>query len=270
MNHRRQPAVAGMFYEADAAALRSELEGYLTADTDPVEAVAVVCPHAGTVYSGPTAGRTFARVCAPEIAVVVGVNHRDPGASPLALYDAGTWTTPLGDVDVDEDFARAWLTGCPAIVADPGAHAREHSLEVQIPFLQLRNPAVRIVPLMVTTHDPATLRSAGTALGETVRDCAGGVLIVASTDMTHFESADRAETKDRMAIDAMLALDPDALMDTVARRRISMCGVAPTALVLHAAVCLGASQAELVDYRTSADTTGDRSDVVGYAGVVIR
>ena len=269
MTTPRRAAVAGTFYSSDPRALRRELEGYLSTETAASPAIAVVSPHAGTMYSGPTAGQVFSRVLVPETAVVAGVNHRDPLAPPLALYPDGAWQTPLGSVEVDAAFARRWVAACPALSEDRASHAAEHSLEVQIPFLQSRNPDVRIVPLMVSTHDARTREHAGRALAETVRKPGHGVLLVASTDMTHFENQAAAEEKDRQAIEAILALDPDRLLDVVLRRRISMCGVAPTALILYAARALGAARAELADYRTSADATGDRSQVVGYAGVVI-
>lgn len=269
MTTPRSPAVAGAFYSSDARALRRELEGYLRTDTPASPAIAVVSPHAGTMYSGPTAGRVFAHVLVPETAVVAGVNHRNPIAPPLALYPDGAWRTPLGTVEIDASFAQRWADECAVLSADPESHAAEHSLEVQIPFLQIRNPDVRIVPLMVSTHEEQILDRAGRALADTVRQTRHGVLLVASTDMTHFETQASAEAKDREAIEAILALDPDGLLDVVRRRRISMCGVAPTALILYAARALGASRAELADYRTSADATGDRDQVVGYAGVVI-
>ncbi len=270
MKPQRPPAVAGTFYPADPERLRSELEGYLVAETPPQPAVAVICPHAGTVYSGPTAGRTFARVVVPETAVVVGVNHRMPTAPPLALFDSGTWETPLGTVPVDEELACSWMEESPEITPDPAAHAWEHSLEVEIPFLQMRNAGVRIVPLMVTTQEASVLASAGKGLARAVRKSGDDVLLVASTDMTHFESESSARARDRKAIERILAMDPDGLLEVVLREGITMCGVAPTALVLHAAADLGARTAELVDYRTSGDVTGDRSEVVAYAGFVVR
>jgi AmmeMemoRadiSam system protein B len=190
-------------------------------------------------------------------------------APPLALYAAGRWRTPLGDAEIDTDLARLWAEGCPLVSEDPAGHADEHSLEIQVLFLQIRNPDVRIVPLMVSTHAPASLARAGEALADAVTRSGRPALLVASTDMTHFESQAAAEVKDRRAIDAILSLDPDGLLEVVERERISMCGVAPTALVIHAAKALGATRAELVDYSTSGDVTGDRSEVVAYAGIVI-
>lgn len=269
MTSLRRPAVAGTFYSSDPRALRRELETYLATELTPARAIAVVSPHAGTIYSGPTAGRVFGRVRVPETAVVAGVNHRNPLAPPLALFADGRWETPLGTLEVDAAFARSWAQACPSLSEDPNSHASEHSLEVQLPFLQIRNPEVRIVPLMVSTHDPQLLEQAGRALAQTVRQTDHDVLLVASTDMTHFENQSAAEAKDRRAIEAILALDPDLLLSVVQQLRISMCGAAPTALILHAARNLGASKADLADYRTSAETTGDRSEVVGYAGIVI-
>lgn len=242
----------------------------------PGPAIGLVSPHAGYVYSGRVAGAGYAAVEVPPTAVVLSPSHTGAGA-PLALWPEGAWSTPLGEVPVDEELAGALLAAGTDLQADTLAHGREHSLELQLPFLQVRRPDVRIVPICIGTHDIGSLERLGAALAEVAssRGATGAgeardVLIVASSDMTHYEPADQARAKDRLAIERMEALDPEGLFETVTRHRISMCGVAPATAMLFAARRLGASRGELVAYGDSGEVTGDSSEVVGYAAVAVR
>ncbi len=269
----RPPAVAGQFYPARPAQVEAELDELLRPTGAPREAKAVVVPHAGWMYSGATAGKVYSAVRIPDHVILVGPNHHGLG-SPYALFDAGQWQTPVGPVPIDEPLAASLLDNCELLAEDPRAHSVEHSLEVQVPMLRRLNPNVRIVPILIGGGWPesggrSVLRQLGACIAGTVREYGKPVLLVASTDLNHYEDQETSHVKDKLALDAVLKLDEDALMDRVRDVDVSMCGVAPTYIVIHAAKRLGATRAELMDYRTSGDVTGDFSAVVGYGGVVI-
>ena len=265
----RKPAVAGQFYSGSREALLAELEACLLAGATPSKAVGIVVPHAGYVYSGKTAGAVYARVAVPDRVVVLSPNHTGLGR-PVAVWAEGTWETPLGEIPVDEELAAALLAKCAPAEADESAHLREHSLEVQLPFVQKLNPAARVLPVCIGPQDASTLEELGRALASVIEKCGEDVLIVASSDMTHFESAASAKKKDDLALERVKALDPAGLMSVVARERITMCGAAPTAVMLWAAGALGATGCELVEYTHSGAVTGDDSNVVAYAGLIVR
>ncbi|AMV72347.1 AmmeMemoRadiSam system protein B [Desulfuromonas carbonis] len=263
----RQAAVAGQFYNSDPLLLRRQILE-LTPEATTRQALGIVSPHAGYIYSGAIAAETFARVAIPDRVVIIGPNHHGFG-HPAAIYADGSWETPLGKVHVDADFAGRLLQRCPQTGADSAAHRFEHSLEVQVPFLQVRNPGARIVPLCLG-HLPLTeLLEIGEGLATLIAEDLHPTLIVVSSDMTHYEAGEIARGKDQLAIDCVLALDPEGLYRTVRERRISMCGVLPTVVLLAAARVLGATGAELIRYGNSGDVTGDQQEVVGYAGLAI-
>jgi hypothetical protein len=270
----RFPAVAGQFYPARPADLDVQLNELLPATLPvPRRAIAVVCPHAGWMYSGRTAGIAYAAVTIPDRVILVGPNHHGLG-SPYALFDAGAWRLPGGDLSVSESLAAALLDNCELLAADARAHAVEHCLEVQLPMLQRLNPRVQIVPVLIGGGWPAAggrheLREIGAAMARTVQEYGQPVLLVASTDLNHYEDQETSRIKDKLVLDAVVELDEDGLMQRVEDVGVSMCGVAPTYIVMHAAKKLGARRAELLDYRTSGDVTGDYSAVVGYGAVVI-
>ncbi len=265
----RRPAVAGSFYPGTKQELESTI-GSMMEKAEAAAAIGVVSPHAGYMYSGPVAGALFSRTVVPDLCVILAPNHTGMGRAPFAVWPDGKWLMPMGDVPVDEEFSLRLLQSYPAAVVDQEAHGTEHSAEVQVPFLQAVNPSVRIVPIVVSSHDVDALRGFGRALAGVIRDTAGDVLVVASSDMTHYESRESAGRKDRMAIDRVLALDEEGLFEVVARNRISMCGVAPTISMIACCRELGAKEAELVRYQTSGDVTGDFLKVVGYAGIAVR
>jgi len=263
----RQAAVAGQFYSADPVLLRRQILE-LTPAAASRQALGIVSPHAGYLYSGAIAAATFARVTIPNRVVIIGPNHHGFG-HPAAIYADGSWETPLGAVRVDADFAGRLLQRCPQTGADSAAHRFEHSLEVQIPFLQVRNPGARIVPVCLGHLPLAELLELGEGLAALVAADPRPTLVVASSDMTHYETGEVARGKDQLAIDRILALDPEGLYRTVRERRISMCGVLPTVVLLAAARVLGTAGAELIRYGNSGDVTGDQQEVVGYAGLAI-
>ena len=266
--HRR-PAVAGRFYPARPQELTRDLERYLERTTPPQQAIGCVVPHAGIMYSGHVAGAVYARLKPASSYIILCPNHTGAGR-PLAIMSTGDWETPLGNVPIDSALAEALKRACPALEEDDEAHRFEHSLEVQLPFLQHLQEDFRFVPIAIGVGRYEPLAELGRALARVVEAAGSRPLLVASSDLNHYEPDAVNRVKDRQAIDQILALDPRGLYDTVHRERISMCGFGPTVAVLTAARELGARQAELVRYATSGDITGDRSAVVGYAGIVIR
>ncbi len=264
----RHPAVAGQFYPGREMTLRQVLNDLMPPVETQKNALGVMSPHAGYVYSGRVAGKCLSESRISDEVVILGPNHHGVG-HPAAVFNKGGWATPLGETAIAEELATLILRHCPMTAPDSVAHRAEHSLEVQVPFLQFLVPRVRIVPVCISHLPLEILLRMGEGLAAAIRETGRSILIVASSDMTHFEPGDVARRKDFLAIDRVLALDPAGLYETVRANRISMCGVIPTVVMLKAALCLGASEAELVDYRNSGDVTGDQSSVVGYAGLRI-
>ena len=267
----RTPAVAGRFYPGDAPDLIEALESMTRASTTRrrARALGVVAPHAGYVYSGAIAGDVFTSVELPDRFILLGPNHTGMGR-PLSMTCAGGWDTPLGTASIDSDLAAALLEADPELEDDTEAHANEHALEVEIPFLQfLVGPELRFVPIVVGVSALEPLIRLGKAVANVVARSDSPILIVASSDMNHYESDAVTRIKDRKAIDRVLERNPEGLHETVFREDISMCGFAPTVAMLTAANALGASRAELVRYGTSGDVFGERERVVGYAGITV-
>ena len=266
----RRAAWADHFYPGRPAELHEELEKHLAGQAGPkiAKPTACVSPHAAYIYSGQVAGAVYSSMELPDRFVILCPNHTGRGA-PLAIMSEGAWQTPLGNAPVDSPLASALKKKCHLLFEDAQAHRREHALEVQLPFLQKLRPAMCFVPIAVGIEAYEALELLGAALAEAIAGAGGGVLIVASSDMNHFENDERTRQKDRRAIDQVLALDPRGLYDTVRREHISMCGYCPTVAALIASRRLGASKAELVRYATSAEASGDYSRVVGYAGLVV-
>lgn len=263
----RHPVVADRFYPGSPSQLHQTLASLVPAVAGKKKALAVIAPHAGYVYSGGVAGETFARVEVPETALILGPNHHGAG-EPLAL-GTSDWQMPLGPVPIERGLAIAVLRNSEIIVEDDIAHVQEHSLEVQVPFLQFLQENLKIVPIVVSHVSYAVCRQAASDLATAIRAFGEPVLIVASTDMTHYESRQSASVKDHLALDRILALDPRGLYETVVGNNISMCGIMPTTIALLTALELGAGKAELVRYTDSGEASGDTEQVVGYAGLVI-
>ncbi len=271
-NILRYPAVAGRFYPGDPDDLRAEAQAYLSQATSPselpVRAVGCIAPHAGYMYSGHVAGAVFARVEVPKRCIVLCPNHTGMG-QPLAIMSQGAWQTPLGGVPIDADLAEALKGRCPLLEEDSAAHRAEHAAEVELPFLLLRQPKLSFVPIALGTRRFEILEQLGIAIAEVIKSQQENILIVASSDMNHYESDAATRIKDHRAIERILTLDPRGLFDVVTQQNISMCGMGPAVAMLTAARELGAKSAELVKYATSGDISGDRQRVVGYAGVVV-
>ncbi|MFQ6045676.1 MAG: AmmeMemoRadiSam system protein B [Gemmatimonadales bacterium] len=268
----RRPAVAGYFYPDDPDDLRGMVEQFLgEVDAERRRARGAIAPHAGLVYSGQCAAHVFARVEIPRTVVILAPNHTGRLGAPggASLWRSGAFDTPLGPVPIDSGFASMLESECDLVAHDPEAHAREHAVEVELPFLRLLAPDSAIVPLVLAWDDWDRCKTLGAALAEAIEKNDGPVLLVASSDMTHYEPADRAAEKDRAALAAVEKLDGELLLRTCHDRNVTMCGRAPAATVLEAARRQGAGSAEVVDYRHSGMVTGDDSSVVAYAGVVV-
>ena len=274
MDAVRAPAVSGRFYPGAPHDLARTVRELLAdvADARPAPARGAIVPHAGYLYSGPTAARVFARLRVPLAVVILAPNHTGVGRAPgrAALWEAGAFRTPLGDVPVDEKLAGALAGACDLVQADHVAHRDEHAVEVLLPFLQVLEPRVRIVPLVLAWDAWAPCHELGEALARVVAQWPEPVLLLASSDLNHYEPASVSEQKDRAALAALETLDGEELLARCRRERISMCGRAPAATVAAATRAQGAERGEVVDYRHSGWVTGDDDAVVGYGGVVIR
>ena len=268
----RHPAVAGRFYPRDPDDLRTEARGFLSQSSfvnqRPVRAIGCIVPHAGYMYSGHVAGAVFARVEIARRCIVMCPNHTGLGRA-LAIVSEGAWETPLGEVPIDVELAAELKRMFPALQEDAAAHRAEHAAEVELPFMQLRQPELTFVPIALGTRQFEPLELLGHALAEVISQQEESVLIVASSDMNHYESDTVTRVKDHRAIERILTLDPRGLYDVVTQQDISMCGFGPAVAMLTAARRLGAKSAELVKYATSGDVSGDRDRVVGYAGVAV-
>jgi hypothetical protein len=264
----RAPIVAGRFYPEDPERLTDQLRGYLGPEPTDAPAIGAIVPHAGYRYSGAIAGQVFGQVRIPRHVVLLGPNHTGHGER-AAIMTHGNWRLPGGHVPIDsavaEDFRRGAL-----LTEDIRAHAEEHSIEVQLPFLAYRNPKVRIVPVCLGMMPYASCVRIGTALADLVTMHGRDVLIVASTHMSHYLPADECRTRDEQMLAPLQRLDPEGLFRTVSERGMAMCGMVPTTVALIAARALGAREAELVRYGHSGETSGDSDRVVGYAGLILR
>ena len=264
----REPVVAGQFYTGKETLLRKEVAGFVDQKKEKLDAIGVVSPHAGYMYSGSVAGCVLSSIKPKPTYVILGPNHTGLG-KPFGLDSERTWKTPLGEVRIDTELAEAILKKSRYIKKDRACHDREHSIEVQLPFLQYLSEDSSFVPIAIAYADKEIYKTIGNELAKAIKELKKEVTIIASSDMTHYESHDEARKKDNMAIEKILALDIDGFLERIEKFNISMCGFAPTAIMMQAALELGAKKAKLIKYNTSGDTSGDYSAVVGYAGIVI-
>lgn len=266
MDTIRRPAVAGTFYPGRAPALRRQLESLIVPDPQPHHCLGCIAPHAGYVYSGPVAGKLYGHLELPRRIVVLGPNHTGAGAA-VSVAPETSWQTPLGEVPIDDRLRHAVFNRIAGIEAEPRAHSREHSIEVQLPFLQVRRPDLTVLPVTLMHLDLPGCIALGEAIADAVLSTDEPAALVASSDMTHYEPDAAARERDRLAIEAALTMEPATLYETVHRHGITMCGVVPATVMLAALRALGAQSGHLVAYQTSGETSGDRSAVVGYAGI---
>jgi AmmeMemoRadiSam system protein B len=264
----REAAVCGQFYPGDPNKLRNTIESYGFKTETPIEAKGIVVPHAGYVYSGSIASEVFSSVRMPRRILILGPNHTGRGAA-LALAPAGSWKMPLGNAFIDEAMNSVLLRECPVLEEDSEAHRSEHAIEVQLPFIQLLQPDFHFSAICVQTINYAILENLGHAIARTIQALNEPILLVSSSDMTHYETADEASLQDRFAINRILDIDPIGLYQTVLEKQISMCGFAPTISVLIACKDMGAKSGQLIRYTNSGEASGDYSQVVAYAGIAI-
>jgi AmmeMemoRadiSam system protein B len=264
----RSPAVAGRFYPENPQALLEEVQRHLEQKTPKVIAKGVIAPHAGFMYSGDVAGAVYSRIEIPDTVILLGPNHTGMGER-IALVSHGSWIMPFGDLEIDANLAKAILQELPIARENEDAHRLEHSLETQLPFLQYFRKQFKFVPICLMCLSFDECQMLAHAIVRAIRPYDRPVLIVASSDMTHYESHTSASEKDHKAIDQILKMDPEGLFRTVEKEGITMCGVNPATVMLAACKELGATQAELARYMTSGEVSGDMDQVVGYAGVVV-
>ncbi|HID07009.1 MAG TPA: AmmeMemoRadiSam system protein B, partial [Armatimonadetes bacterium] len=278
----RPPAVAGRFYEGTSETLRHQIEVCFLHDLGPgklppqapvhddMPILGLVCPHAGYMFSGPTAARAYYQLALqppPDAIIIIGPDHHS-WAPDAGVYPEGSWLTPLGEVSVAEDIAQRIVNACPYAEANARAHTAEHSLEVQIPFIQFCYPSPPpIVPIIMGRQVPEVARALGDAIADAVQDIRA--VLIASTDFTHYESHSQAQKKDAKVLERIEALDADGVFDAVARYHVSMCGYGATATLLHACRKLGSTVAKVLGYSTSGDIIRDYSQVVGYGAVAV-
>ncbi|HMD06365.1 MAG TPA: AmmeMemoRadiSam system protein B [Candidatus Acidoferrum sp.] len=265
----RLPAVSGRFYPSHPTELTALIREFTKTDGNaaPVQVKACLVPHAGYFYSGHVAGAVYARIAIPKKIVILGVRHYPRGEN-AAILSSGAWRTPLGDAVIDDALAEALRVACPFLREDSVAHSSEHSLEVQIPFLQVLQPGFTFVPVALGTVRFEDLAAVGEAIGRVLAASTEEILLVTTSDLNHYENDATTRVKDRMAIDRILALDARGLYDTCRNEAITMCGLGPTVAMLTALQGLGGARAELVRYATSGDVSGDFDAVVGYAGML--
>ncbi|MCX5697657.1 MAG: AmmeMemoRadiSam system protein B [Candidatus Omnitrophica bacterium] len=270
MDKTREATVAGQFYPSSESQLKRQIASFLSEEKQKLEVLGCMLPHAGYVYSGRVACQTLNAVKIRQKIVLLGPNHTGLGKA-FSIMTEGVWQTPLGGVKIDAGLARLILGHSKLLQEDSLAHIQEHSLEVELPILQYFNSGIEIVPIAFLSDDIGKLKQAGGDLAAAIKESGkrDAIMLVASSDMTHYEPQAVAEKKDAVAIAAILELNEDKLMQEIARFNITMCGYAPVVVMLAASKILGATSARLIKYETSAVASGDATSVVGYAGVVI-
>lgn len=266
----RKPAVAGQFYPSSRQSLEKQIEALVNKDINKLDIIACVLPHAGYMYSGAVAAETVSRINIKQKIIILGPNHTGYGAR-FSIMASGVWQTPLGEVKIDSGLTEQLLAHSKYLEADELAHTYEHCLEVELPFLQYFKNDFEIAPIVILSDDINVLKEIGKEIADSVNASGikNSVMLIASSDLTHYESQEQAQKKDQAAIKAILELNEDKLMQSIQKLNISMCGYAPVIVMLSAAKLLSASQATLVKYQTSGDVTGEKDSVVGYAGIII-
>lgn len=269
-NNIREPVVAGSFYPSSADSLTKQIESFIDKNSVKSDVVACMLPHAGYMYSGRVAVQTASRINFPDKVVIIGPNHTGYGAA-YSIQTEGIWQLPFGQVKIDSNLAKCILSNSRYLKQDSDAHRYEHSIEVEIPILQYFKKNFEIVPICILSEDVDALKEIGNTVAGVIKQVKlqGSVLIIASSDLTHYQPQQQASKKDKEAIEAIINLDVDKLNEKVKGLGITMCGSAPVSVMLVAAKALGAKRGELVRYETSGDVTGQTDSVVGYAGILL-
>jgi hypothetical protein len=266
----RKPVVAGQFYPSNKSSLLRQIEQFVNEDAEKIEAKGILMPHAGYIYSGLVAGQTISSIVPKETFIILGPNHTGYGEH-FSIMSQGSWQTPLGKVDIDSDLATAIMQESNFLKEDQKAHMYEHSIEVELPFLQYFSKDFKFIPIVLFPAELKTYKQIADGIVKAIEKIGktDNITIIASSDMTHYEPQKEAQTKDKQALDTILELDEDGLLKKIKDLNISMCGYAAVIIMLATAKLLGAKNARLIKYQTSADISGDYSAVVGYAGVII-
>ena len=263
----RQPAVAGQFYPLRCESLEKELKKCFEGlEIQERQVLGAVCPHAGYIYSGKVAAHVYATLPEADTYVLFGPNHTGYG-SPVSV-SRETWKTPLGNVEVDLELANGFLGSI--VDADELGHRYEHSIEVQLPFLQYRfDRDFKILPICMGMQDEETAVEVGNLVADLISESGKRAVIIASSDFTHYETAERAKEIDSEVIDAVLNFNVSGMYDSLYRRNATVCGYGPIAAMLSASQKLGGSRATLLKYANSGDVSGDKNAVVGYAAIIV-
>ncbi|MBI5102302.1 MAG: AmmeMemoRadiSam system protein B [Nitrospirae bacterium] len=266
---KRAPAVAGQFYQGSAARLKDQVAQYIVSAPLKEEAIGIMSPHAGLIYSGHVAGAVFSSIKIPKTFILLGPNHTGLGPA-ISIMDEGEWEIPTGSLQIDRKLAVKIAANYEKVTKDSKAHIFEHSLEVQLPFISYLSADAKIVPIALLSASYEECAGLADAVAAAIRGADYPVVILASSDMSHYLPDSVARKKDSLAIDRILDLDPHGLYETVLTERISMCGYLPATVMLYASKLLGAGSARLVKYATSGDISGDYDSVVGYAGIIVK
>lgn len=263
----RRAAVSGQFYPGDKRRLNAELNDMIPESNEKIDVIGAVVPHAGYMYSGHVAGEVYSKIRPKSTYIIMSPNHTGYGED-FAL-SAEEWETPLGKVGVDAELIDKMMAKTDLLAIDESAHAHEHSVEVHIPFIQKTAPKAKIVPLTIKLNSMAHFKEIGNAVSSAIKETGRDAVIIASSDMSHYLPREIAREKDNIAIQKVLEMDPEGLLEVVHKEEISMCGFMPTTTMLICAKNLGAKNAELVRYTDSGDVSGDTLLVVGYAGIIV-
>ena len=265
----RSPVVSGSFYPGSKDELIEVLKTLVDEKSGRQKVLGAISPHAGYVYSGRVMGSVFSTIEVPDSVVILAPNHTGYGG-PYSLWPEGSWKTPLGETSTDEELVSEILNSCDLIKRDKEAHIREHAAEVILPFLQYVNPQVKIVVIVIKTSCLEDLKIIGKSIGQVLKKTRTSTLVVASSDMTHYEPKQSASKKDKSAIAEIEALREEGLYDVVQSLNITMCGICPVISMIICSKERGATKAELIKYETSGDVSGDYEQVVGYAGMIVK
>ncbi len=267
----RQPAVKGQFYPSQPEQIKKLVDSFgIKKDTEKQSAIACVLPHAGYIYSGKVAASVLSKLELPKDLIILGPNHTGYGTS-ASIIKEGEWLTPFSSLKINTNLADLLIKNSKYLEEDETAHVYEHSIEVELPLIQLINsPEFSFVPIILASGDFLVYKDIANSIAGAIRSFKSSVTIIASSDMTHYEPQKNVNEKDMAAIESILNLDAQGLLKRIDDLGISMCGYGPVVVAILAAKTLGAKKGELIAYETSGDSTGDYSSVVGYAGIVIR
>ncbi len=264
----RKPIVAGQFYSSDSKKLKNDIETLKPKDTSKISAKGIILPHAGYIYSGKVAVATVNKAIPKKRIIILGPNHTGLGKD-FSIFSQGKWETPLGDIEIDSILAKLIVEAGGIIKEDYTAHAREHSIEVELPILQHFFNEFKFVPIVCAVSTFTIYQQAARQIFNAIENIKDEILLVASTDMTHYEPDSAARRKDSLAIESIVNLDAKQLLKRIDTENISMCGAGSVAILLECCKLMQAKKAEIVLYQTSGEASGDYSSVVGYLGAII-